>query len=158
VPSPAVWAEGPSRASIAALRTLEGGTLTSRRRLLTARGLSRDAVNPHSDRVVGGNWKTPLPPVFSLHSILPDACRIDGTGPATMLLPEFRLDHLARRPWWQCAGAVAMDQAAPNAGQPSYALIPLFGTDQVYCATRLPDPQPVPDGWPVRVLAGLHGA
>lgn len=145
VPSPR-WAEAVEQ-GIAALRTLEGGTLTFSDADVTLVALA-ETPQPTFDRVVG-ELENALPPVFSLHSILPEPVRIDGTG-GTDVVPEF-VSTLSPEGLVQLRGRVADDQQR-NAVN-SYAQS-LFGTDQVYSATRL-DPN-LPDGWPVRVLAGLQ--
>jgi OOP family OmpA-OmpF porin len=145
VPSPR-WAEAVQQ-GIAALRTLEGGTLTFSDADVTLVALA-ETPQPTFDRVVG-ELENALPPVFSLHSILPEPVRIDGTG-GTDVVPEF-VSTLSPEGLVQLRGRVADDQQR-NAVN-SYAQS-LFGTDQVYSATRL-DPN-LPDGWPVRVLAGLQ--
>ncbi len=145
VPSPR-WSEAVGQ-GIAALSALEGGTLTFSDADVTLVALA-ETPQPTFDRVVG-ELETSLPPVFSLHSILPEPVRIDGTG-GTDEVPEF-VTTLSPEGLVQLRGRVADDQQR-NAVN-SYAQS-LFGTDQVYSATRL-DPN-LPDGWPVRVLAGLQ--
>jgi OOP family OmpA-OmpF porin len=145
VPSPR-WAEAVEH-GIAALSTLEGGTLTFSDADVTLVALA-ETPQPTFDRVVG-ELENVLPPVFSLHSILPEPVRIDGTG-GTDTVPEF-VSTLSPEGLLQLRGRVA-DEQQRNAVN-SYAQS-LFGTDQVYSATRL-DPN-LPDGWPVRVLAGLQ--
>lgn len=145
VPSPR-WAEAIER-GIEAVMQLEGGTLTFSDADVTLVAPD-DTPQPTFDRVVG-ELEGALPTVFSLHSVLPEPVTIDGTG-GTDVVPEF-VSTLSPEGLVQLRGRVS-DDVQRNAVN-SYAQS-LFGTDQVYSATRL-DPN-LPDGWPVRVLAGLE--
>ncbi len=145
VPSPR-WAEAVEQ-GIAAIVALQGGTLTMSDADITLVAPT-ETPQPTFDRIVG-ELESNLPAVFSLHSVLPEPVRIDGTG-GTDEVPEF-VTTLSPEGLVQLRGRVA-DDLQRNAVN-SYAQS-LFGTDQVYSATRL-DPN-LPDGWPVRVLAGLE--
>ncbi|MFD1808409.1 OmpA family protein [Gemmobacter lanyuensis] len=96
------------------------------------------------DRVVG-DLQAALPQVFSLKSTLPP--KADGAlaGPA-----EFTA-ALAETGKVELRGRLTDDLL--KAAVDSYAKA-RFGADQVYTATRFDDA--LPDGWPVRVLAGLE--
>tara|TARA_R110002111_G_scaffold27095_3_gene58333 strand:+ start:1507 stop:3690 length:2184 start_codon:yes stop_codon:yes gene_type:complete len=96
------------------------------------------------DRVVG-DLQTQLPPVFSLKAVLTPKPSVSPQGPA-----EFTavLDKDGQA---QLRGRLTDD--IMREAVDSFAKAQ-FGADRVYTATR-PDAN-LPDGWPVRVLAGLE--
>ena len=97
------------------------------------------------DRVVG-ELQTALPDVFSLKATLPEKPKTaTAEGPAEFtasLSPDGQVQLRGRLTDELQRDAVASFAKAQ------------FGADTVYTATRL-DPD-LPDGWPVRVLAGLQ--
>lgn len=142
VPSPS-WAEA-AEAGIAALNALGAGTITFSDADVTL--LADESVSQASfDRVVG-ELQTALPPLFSLDATLPRKTNTEAQGPA-----EFTATLAAETGQIELRGRLAdeMQRAAVE----SYARAQ-FGSSEVYVATRL-DPD-LPDGWPVRVLAGLE--
>lgn len=141
VPTPR-WAEA-AEAGIKALAQLGGGTITfadADVSLLAA----EDTPQATFDRVVG-ELQTALPPVFSLNATLPKKPDAPVEGPA-----EFTAD-LADSGRVELRGRLA-DEA--ERGIIDAFAKAQFGAKNVYIATRLaPD---LPDGWRVRVLAGLE--
>lgn len=145
VPTPS-W--GAAVASgIAALKDMGGGTITYSDADITLVALD---TTPQStfDRVVG-ELEAALPEVFSLHSVLPEAVRIDGTGEGAGP-PEF---VATRSPEGQVQLRGRVTDARTRNAVDSYARA-RFGSQAVYGATRLD--QELPDGWPLRVLAGIE--
>lgn len=141
VPTPS-WAEATA-AGIAAVSELGGGSITfsdADVTLLAAPGTPQATF----DHVVG-ELQTALPQVFSLQATLPAAATPVAQGPA-----EFTA-RLAEDGRLQLRGRLT-DELLKTAVD-SYARAK-FGADQVYTATRF-DPE-LPDGWPIRVLAGLE--
>ncbi len=145
VPTPS-W--GMAVASgIAALKEMGGGSITYSNADITLVAL--DTTSPVTfDRVVG-ELETALPEVFSLHSVLPEAVNIDGTGegagPAEFVA--------TRSPEGQVQLRGRVTDLRTRAAVESYAQA-RFGSTAVYAATRLDDE--LPHGWPVRVLAGIE--
>ncbi len=142
VPSPS-WAEA-AEAGIRALNQLGAGTLTFSDADVTL--LADPTVTQASfDRVVG-ELLTALPPLFSLAATLPRKTDAAAQGPA-----EFTATLAAETGRVELRGRLSdeMQRAAVQ----SYARAQ-FGSGQVYVATRF-DPE-LPDGWPIRVLAGLE--
>jgi OmpA-OmpF porin, OOP family len=144
VPSPQ-WAEA-AETGIAALAELGGGTLTfadADVTLIAAEGTDQALF----DRVVG-ELDTALPEVFSLNAVLPEPpvenARPEGPVEFTATLAEGQV---------QLRGRLEDDRMRDAVDSFARAL---FGVDAVYVATR-PDPE-LPDGWPIRVLAGAGGA
>lgn len=141
VPSP-TWAVA-AEAGIKAVTDLGAGSITfsdADVTLLAEPGTDQALF----DRVVG-ELQTALPPVFSLKSTLPP--RPDGAlaGPA-----EFTA-ALAEDGQVQLRGRLADDLM--KSAVDAYARA-RFGADRVYTATRFDEA--LPDGWSVRVLAGLE--
>ncbi len=97
------------------------------------------------DRVVG-ELQTALPDVFSLKATLPEKPKdAAAEGPAEFtaaLSPDGQIQLRGR-----------LTDVTLRDAVDSYAKAQ-FGAEAVYTATRL-DPE-LPDGWPVRVLAGLE--
>ncbi|MCF6314780.1 MAG: OmpA family protein [Marinosulfonomonas sp.] len=145
VPTPS-W--GAAVASgIAALKDMGGGTITYSDADITLVALN---TTPQStfDRVVG-ELEAALPEVFSLHSVLPEPVKIDGTGEGAGP-PEF---VATRSPEGQVQLRGRLTDARTRNAVDSYARA-RFGSQAVYGATRLD--QELPDGWPLRVLAGIE--
>lgn len=141
VPSPR-WAEA-AEAGIRAVAAIGQGTVTfsdADVTLLAAEGTDQAAF----DRAVG-ELKAALPAAFSLSATLPKPAAAAAAGPA-----EFTA-RLATEGRVELRGRVTDDMQ--RAAVDSFAKAQ-FGADKVYNATRL-DPE-LPDGWPIRVLAGLQ--
>ena len=141
VPTPK-WADAVE-AGIAALKAIGAGTLTFSDADITLQ--ASDATDQATfDRAIG-ELQTALPDVFSLNATLPKTAASTAKGPAEFtatLTPEGKLDLRGRLTDTTLRDAVdAFSRAS-------------FGSDNVYIATRL-DPE-MPDGWPLRVLAGLE--
>lgn len=141
VPSP-TWAQA-AEAGIKAVTDLGAGSITfsdADVTLLAEPGTDQALF----DRVVG-ELQAALPPVFSLKSTLPP--RPDGAlaGPA-----EFTAS-LSEEGQLQLRGRLADDLQKSAVDAFARAR---FGAEKVYTATRFDEG--LPDGWPVRVLAGLE--
>ncbi|MCO6384357.1 OmpA family protein [Oceanicola sp. 502str15] len=145
VPTPD-WATAAEQA-IAAVGELGGGAVTFSDADISLIALAGTAQNDF-DRVVG-DLESNLPEVFSLASNLPEKVSVDGTGEADQGPPEF---VATRSPEGRVAlrGRVTNEQVREAVRSFAQAS---FGSEAVYLATRL-DPD-LPDGWPIRVLAGL---
>ncbi len=141
VPSPQ-WAAAVET-GLDALTALGAGTLTfsdADVTLIAAEGTSQGLF----DRVVG-ELDADLPDVFSLHGVLPETPDSNDEGPPNFVAtrsPEGYVQLRGRLPDDQ-------DEAAVYA----YARA-MLGRDDTYLATRTDDA--LPDGWTVRVLAGLE--
>ncbi len=142
VPTPR-WADA-AQAGIAAIAALGAGTITFSDAdvTLTAAAGADQALY---DRVVG-ELQAALPPVFSLTSTLPPPATkaVAAQGPAeftAVLSAEGRVELRGR-----------LTDEVLRAAVDSFARAH-FGADRVYTAARM-DPD-LPDGWPVRVLAGI---
>lgn len=144
VPSPR-WAEAVEIALIAASR-FEGATLTfsdADVTLVAAEGTPSGLF----DTVIG-ELDTALPDVFSLHGVLP-------VTPERGSLPEGPPSFTATRSpegYVQLRGRLPDDRVSTAVLAYANAL---FGRQNTYLATRT-DPD-LPEGWPLRVLAGLEG-
>lgn len=141
VPSPR-WAEA-AEAGIKAIAAMGQGTITfsdADISLVAAEGTPQAAF----DRAVG-ELKAALPQAFSLAATLPKATSAAGAGPA-----EFTA-ALSADGRVELRGRVTDD--IQREAVDSIAKLE-FGVGKVYNATRL-DPE-LPDGWPVRVLAGIE--
>ncbi|QDC07823.1 BON domain-containing protein [Oceanicola sp. D3] len=145
VPTPD-WAEAAEQA-IAAVGELGGGAVTFSDADVSLVALAGSSQSTF-DRVVG-ELESNLPDVFSLTSKLPEKASVDGTGEADQGPPEF---VATRSPEGrvQLRGRVTNEQVREAVRSFAQAS---FGSEAVYLATRL-DPD-LPDGWPIRVLAGL---
>lgn len=143
VPSPR-WGDATAQA-IAAMGALGGGSVTFKDAdvsLVAAMGTEQALF----DRVVG-ELENSLPPVFSLHSDLPQpVSEEDGAGEA----PEFTAT-LSPEGQVQLRGRLS-GELARNAAE-SFATA-RFGTDSVHNAARLDEA--LPGNWSLRVLAGLE--
>ncbi|SMR81740.1 OmpA-OmpF porin, OOP family [Aliiroseovarius halocynthiae] len=145
VPSPD-WADA-AEMGINAVATLGGGSVTFSDADVT---LVAQDTTPQAtfDRVVG-ELESNLPDLYSLHSVLPEPVKIDGTGEGEAT-PEF-VATLSPEGQVQLRGRLT-DDALRSAAE-SFARAK-FGSGAVYPATRL-DPD-LPGNWPTRVLAGLE--
>lgn len=142
VPSPR-WAEA-AVAGIRAMAALGAGSITFSDADVTL--MATQETSPALfDRVVG-ELGARLPDVFSLQAVLPEKPRdTPAEGPAeftAVLDPDGKVTLRGR----------LTDELLRTAVD-SYAQAH-FGADAVFTATRL-DPE-LPDGWPVKVLAGLE--
>lgn len=141
VPSPS-WAEA-AEAGIRAVATLKAANITFKDADVTLQAAST-VSQADFDRVVG-DLEASLPDVFSLSATLEKADNA-ALGPAeftAVLAPETGRVELRGRLTDELQ-RTAVDSFAKAA----------FGTANVYQATRL-DAE-LPDGWPIRVLAGLQ--
>lgn len=142
VPSPR-WAEAAEQ-SIAALAEIGAGSVTFKDAdisLVAALGSDQATF----DRVIG-ELENSLPPVFSLHSDLPQPVEEDAPGEAAeftaTLSPEGQVQLRGR-----LNSALARNAAA------SFATA-RFGSENVHNAARLDDG--LPGSWSLRALAGLE--
>ena len=139
VPSPR-WGEAVTL-GIAAVADLGAGTLTFSDADVTLMA-GEGVTQADFDRVVG-DLRAGLPDAFSLDATLPRQETAQGPAEFTArLAPEGRVELRGRLT--SDAQQAAVDAFARAA----------FGADAVYTATRL-DTE-LPDGWPIRVLAGLE--
>lgn len=145
VPS-ADWPEAV-QAGIDAVAKLEGGSITFSDADVTLVAPAGTAQSVF-DRVVG-ELEAELPSLYSLHSVLPEVVKIDGSGEGDGP-PEF-VATLSPEGQVQLRGRLTDD--IQRAATESVARAQ-FGVGAVYAATRL-DPE-LPAGWPTRVLAGLE--
>jgi len=144
VPSPN-WAAAVETA-ISKLDQLDGGNITFADADVTL--VAQDTVTQAEfDRVVG-ELKADLPDVFSLKAILPEPPKAEGDTDEPKA-PEFvavRDDEGAVQMRGRLRDEL-MQEAVTSFAQAK------FGAGSVYNATRLDEG--LPDGWPIRVLAGL---
>lgn len=140
VPSPS-WAEA-AETGIRAVAELKAATITFKDADVTLQAAS-SVPQDEFDRVVG-ELEAALPGVFSLQATL-DKAENSAQGPA-----EFNAVLMKESGKVELRGRLA-DELQRTAVD-SFAKA-AFGSANVYQATRL-DPE-LPDGWPVRVLAGL---
>lgn len=145
VPSPD-WADA-AEMGINAVAALGGGSVTFSDADVTLVALDT-TLQATFDRVVG-ELESNLPDLYSLHSVLPEPVKIDGTGEGEAT-PEF-VATLSPEGQVQLRGRLS-DEALRSAAE-SFARAK-FGSNAVYPATRL-DPD-LPSNWPTRVLAGLE--
>ena len=141
VPTPK-WADAVE-AGLAALAALGSGTITFSDADVTLLA-SENTPQATFDRAVG-ELQTALPDVFSLDATLPKSATAAASGPAEFtasMTPEGKVELRGR-----------LTDATLRDAVEAYAHAS-FGADDVYVATRL-DPE-LPDGWPLRVLAGLE--
>ncbi len=142
VPSPS-WSKAAA-IGIAAVAELGDATITFSDADVTleaGQGVPQDSF----DRVVG-QLRSALPEVFSLDAKLAEKTASQPTGPA-----EFTASLAADTGKVDLRGRLT-DARGQDATE-SLAKA-LFGANKVFVATRL-DPD-LPDGWPVRVIAGLN--
>jgi OOP family OmpA-OmpF porin len=141
VPSPS-WAEA-AEIGIKAVATLKAATITFKDADVSLQAAA-SVSQAEFDRVVG-ELEADLPPVFSLTATL-DTAENATQGPAeftAVLAPETGRVELR--------GRLADD--LQRSAVDSFAKA-AFGSTNVYQATRLD--ADLPDGWPIRVLAGLQ--
>jgi len=141
VPTPR-WAEATA-AGIRAVQTLGAGTITfsdADVSLAAPETVSQDDF----DRVVG-ELQTALPEVFSLNASLERKSTAPAAGPAIFTA---KLDEAGRV---ELRGRLTDTRLRDAVSSFSQAR---FGVNNVYIATRLDEE--LPDGWSVRVLAGLE--
>ncbi|MEM8850891.1 MAG: OmpA family protein [Pseudomonadota bacterium] len=144
-PSPS-W--GAAIASgIEALGEIGGGTLTVSDADVALRGL--DGADPILFERVAAELERDLPDIFGLTAMLDEPAEIDGTGEADTGTPEF---VATRAPEGQVQLRGRLYDEAQEMAVLSYGRA-LFGVGQTYLATR--EDRSLPEGWPVRVLAGL---
>lgn len=141
VPTPR-WSEAVE-AGIKAVAALKGGTITFSDADVTLQAVEGTS-QADFDRVVG-ELQTALPAVFSLDADLPKKQDAPAAGPA-----EFTAD-LAESGKVELRGRLTDETERSIVDAFAKAQ---FGSKSVYVATRL-DPE-LPDGWPIRVLAGLE--
>ena len=141
VPTPK-WADAVE-AGLTALKAIGSGTITFSDADITL--LASETTDQATfDRAVG-ELQTALPDVFSLNATLPKATTAAASGPAEFtatLSDSGKLDLRGRLTDTTLRDAV---EAFAHAS---------FGSGDVYIATRLDSD--LPDGWPLRVLAGLE--
>lgn len=141
VPTPS-WAEAAA-AGIAAVSALNEATITFRDADVTLEA-GASVTQADFDRVVGDLTAT-LPEVFSLDARLAKSESVQQ-GPA-----EFTASLDGETGKVELRGRLTDEVQRDAVGAFATSL---FGTGKVYLAPRL-DPE-TPDGWPVRVLAGLE--
>lgn len=142
----ASWGQAVAR-GIDAVGALGGGTLTVSDTDMTLVALP--GTDAQRFERAAADLEADLPEVFTLHRVLPDPVRVDGSGGedgprefVATLSPEGLLQLRGRIP----------DALVQEAAE-SYARA-RFGPDRVHSALRV-DPD-LPEGWPLRVLAGLE--
>lgn len=146
VPSPD-WPDAVT-AGISAVGKFGGGSVTYSDADVTLVAPAGTAQGQF-DRVVG-ELEAELPTLYSLHAVLPEEVKIDGTGEEGDGPPEF---VATRSPEGQVQLRGRLTDDLLLGAAESYAKA-RFGTGTVYAATRL-DPD-LPGSWPTRVLAALE--
>ncbi|MDJ0627874.1 MAG: OmpA family protein [Rhodobacter sp.] len=146
VPSPR-WPDAVS-AGIDALAELGGGSITYSDAdvALVALDTTEQAL---FDKVVG-ELEAALPDVFSLHSVLPEPVKIDGTGEDNDGPPEF-LATLSPEGLLQLRGRITDDRLR---GAVEGFARARFGAAEVNGAMRLDED--LPGGWATRVFAAVE--
>ena len=147
VPTPD-WAAAVET-GIAALARLGGGTLTYSDADVTLVAL--DSTDQGTFDRVTGELESDLPDVFSLHAVLPEPVKVDGTGADTQDGPPEFVATKSPEGLVQLRGRTTNELVRQAAE--SYARS-RFGLGNVYAAMRL-DPD-LPAGWPLRVLTGIE--
>ncbi|SDZ18759.1 OmpA-OmpF porin, OOP family [Jannaschia faecimaris] len=146
VPS-ASWSTAASE-GIGALAQLGGGALT-----LSDADVSLIALEGTDaslfDTVVS-ELDAALPELFLLSAVLPEPTQVDGTGTSDSGPPEF-VATLSPEGQVQLRGRLYDDAQKAAVFSVGRAL---FGVNNTYAATR--SDETLPQGWPVRVLAGLE--
>ena len=142
VPTPS-WAEATS-AGIKAVAELSSGTITFKDADVSLQA-GADVPQADFDRVVG-ELKSALPEVFSLDATLEQKAAGGVQGPA-----DFTAVLAQDTGRIELRGRLTDDRL--RAAVDSFARA-AFGSKNVYLATR--NDAELPDGWPVRVLAGLQ--
>lgn len=141
VPTPK-WADAVE-AGLIALKAIGAGTITFSDADVTLLA-AENTPQATFDRAVG-ELQTALPDVFSLNATLPKPTTAAASGPAEFtasLTTEGKVELRGR-----------LTDATLRDAVDAYARAS-FGSSNVYIATRLDTD--LPDGWPLRVLAGLE--
>ncbi|MEM7488559.1 MAG: OmpA family protein [Pseudomonadota bacterium] len=144
-PSPSWGTAGA--AAITALGEIGGGTLTISDADVALRapaGTDRAAFER-----IAAELDRALPDIFGLNAMMDVAADPEGVGEAEVATPEF---VATRAPEGQVQLRGRLFDEAQEIAVLSYGRA-LFGVDQTYLATR--EDATLPEGWPVRVLAGL---
>lgn len=132
---------------IRAVEALGGGSITFSDADVTL--VARDTTAQSTfDRVVG-ELENDLPDLYSLHSVLPEPVKIDGSGDGGGP-PEF---VATRSPEGLVQLRGRLTNESLRSATESFARA-RFGSSNIYPATRLD--QDLPTDWPTRVLAGLE--
>lgn len=134
--------------SVQALIKMGGGTLT-----FTDSDISLVALDTTPQETfdgAAGELENALPTLFSLQAVLPPKILKDGEE-AEVELPEFTATR-SPEGLIQLRGRVPNELSKTSIGVYAKSL---FTDEGVYNQTRI-DPE-LPDGWPIRVLAGLEG-
>ncbi|MCI2399597.1 OmpA family protein [Aliiroseovarius subalbicans] len=145
VPSP-TWAEAVVT-GIDALARLEGGSLTFSDADVTL--VAPDTTPQATFDKVAAELEADLPDLFSLHAVLPEPVKIDGSGEGDGP-PEF---VATRSPEGLVQLRGRLTDEVQRSATESLARA-RFGFEAVYAATRLDED--LPRGWSTRVLAGLE--
>lgn len=142
-PTP-TWGKAAA-AGIVAISKLGGGAVTFSDADISL--VAPDTTPPKLFDTVVGELESGLPDVFSLHAVLTEKVKANGTNAGP---PEFQA---VRSPEGlvQLRGRVPAD--ATRTAIQSFARA-RFGADNVTFKTR--SDKTLPDGWPIRVLAGLE--
>jgi len=146
-PSPR-WGDA-AVSGIRALAALGGGSLTISDRDVSL--IARDDTSPSQFEAVSGRLEADLPESFTLHAVLPQPVKVDGTGADTGEGPPEFVATRSPEGLVQLKGRLADERLRKAVNSFAHAH---FGIENVDSATRL-DPD-LPSGWPVRVLAGLE--
>ncbi|WP_421701707.1 OmpA family protein [Aliiroseovarius sp.] len=146
VPSPE-WPQAVAR-GIEAVDTLGGGSLTFSDADITL--IAPDTTPQEVFDKIAAELEADLPELFSLHAVLPEPVKIDGTGEGEDGPPEF---VATRSPEGLVQLRGRLSDEAQRAAAESYARA-RFGVDNVYAATRLDEE--LPRGWSRRVLVALE--
>ncbi|MEM8822893.1 MAG: OmpA family protein [Pseudomonadota bacterium] len=144
-PSPS-WGDAVAT-GIKSLGELGGGTLTVSDADVALQ--AQDGTNPATFERVAAELERALPDIFGLTAIMNVAAEVDGTGEAETGTPEF---VATRSPEGQVQLRGRLYDEAQEMAVLSYGRA-LFGVDSTYLATR--EDTSLPQGWPIRVLAGL---
>ena len=146
-PSPQ-WGDA-AVSGIRALAALGGGSLTISDRDVSL--IAREDASPRQFEAVSGRLEADLPEPFTLHAVLPQPVKLVGTGADTGEGPPEFVATRSPEGLVQLKGRLADERLREAVNSFAYAR---FGIENVDSATRL-DPD-LPNGWPVRVLAGLE--
>ncbi|MBM2575008.1 OmpA family protein [Jannaschia sp. Os4] len=143
----ATWGEAAARA-IAALDEVGGGTVTLSDTDVTL--VAPEGTDPDRFARIADGLEADLPPLFALSRVLPETVEIDGSGERDDGTPEF---VAARGPDGDVRLRGRIGDARQRAAVESYGRA-LFGAERTWVALR--EDADLPEGWPVRVLAGLE--
>lgn len=141
------WPEAVAR-GIKAVAELGGGTLTFSDADVTL--VAPDDTPQELFDKVAAELEADLPELFSLHAVLPEPVKIDGTGEGEDGPPEF---VATRSPEGLVQLRGRLTDEAQRAATESFARA-RFGVNNVYAATRLDGE--LPHGWSSRVLVALE--